>query len=132
MVRRVLAAMVVAWTLTLGAPADAVAQGGRDRLTAEEIAKDPSLKTALQAIRHLRIQWLRARMYTTTTTGAQGPETTAPVAYVNNQRQPNLDDLERVEAKEVALMRFISPTDAMTRYGPGHERGVILVDIKKP
>lgn len=132
MIRMTVGRIAMAGALLLAAPAVGAAQGGRDQLTAEEIAKEPGLKTALQAVRQLRVQWLRARLYTTNSTGVQGPETTAPVAYINNQRQATLEDLERIDAREVAAMRFVPPTDAMTRYGRGHERGAILVELRKP
>jgi len=88
----------------------------RNLITADELS-ELSVSNAYEAVRRLRPAWLRAR-------GRSG----LPVVYRNNNRWG--DDprsLEDIRIDVISEMRFLSASDATTRYGSGFTGGVILV-----
>jgi hypothetical protein len=85
-------------------------------ITAEELS-ELSVSNAYEAVRRLRPAWLQAR-------GRSG----LPVVYRNNARwggDPR--SLESIRINVINEMRFLSASDATTRYGTGFTGGVILV-----
>ena len=99
-----------------GQPGQSRPRRDRNLITAEELS-GLSLSSAYEAIRRLRPAWLQAR-------GRSGP----PVVYRNNTRwggDPR--SLENIRIDDVSEMRFLSASDATTRYGTGFTGGVILV-----
>ncbi len=85
-------------------------------ITAEELS-GLSVSNAYEAVRRLRPAWLQAR-------GRSG----LPVVYRNNARwggDPR--SLESIQINVINEMRFLSASDATTRYGTGFTGGVILV-----
>lgn len=79
---------------------------------------------AMQFLRRLRPAWLRSRgSNSLTSAGAM-----YPVVYIDNIRRPGgLSALFQVPLSEVRRMEFIGPGDATTRWGTGHQSGVILI-----
>lgn len=59
-----------------------------------------------------------------------GAGTTA-VLYVDEVRQPNLDELKNIRAAEVLEIRYMTGTQAAGRYGAGHEGGAILLKTNR-
>jgi len=98
--------------------------GSRDVLTREQLLATQE-DNALDAVRRLRSQWLRAR----------GPARSAglpPVqvaVFINDVRRGGVDVLADIRIEEVAEIRFISATDATTRWGPNVAGGVIAVTV---
>ncbi|HEU4566294.1 MAG TPA: hypothetical protein VFS05_16645 [Gemmatimonadaceae bacterium] len=94
----------------------------RERITAEEIAATQATN-AYEVTRLLRPSWLAGR----------GPQSLRaevspyPVVYVDDQRMGGLEWLRTISAESVAEIRFVSASDATTRWGTGHPAGVILV-----
>ena len=112
------------------APADAEAEAETRSYPPNEISRDEILErgsnssNAMQVIRRLRPAWLRARGSNSfTSAGAM-----YAVVYVDNIRRPGgLSALFNIPVGEIRTMEFISPANATTRWGTGHQSGVILV-----
>ncbi len=99
-----------------GQPGQSRPRRDRNLITAEELS-ELSVSSAYEAVRRLRPGWLQAR-------GRSG----LPVVYRNNTRwggDPR--SLENIRIDDVSEMRFLSASDATTRYGTGFTGGVILV-----
>ena len=112
------------------APADADAEAESRSYPPNEISRAEILErgsnssNAMQVIRRLRPAWLRARGSNSfTSAGAM-----YAVVYVDNIRRPGgLSALFNIPVGEIRTMEFISPANATTRWGTGHQSGVILV-----
>ncbi len=95
-------------------------------ITADEIATS-SAKNAYEAIQLLRPQWLTRR------SGVATPSTLAaiePVAYVNGMKLGGLRTLQTVHVLDIREIRYLSPTDATTRFGTNHMGGAILITTR--
>ena len=91
---------------------------------AEIEARGANAHTAMQFLRRVRPGWLRSRgSNSLTAAGAM-----YPVVYIDNIRRPGgLSALFQVPLSEIRRMEFIGPGDATTRWGTGHQSGVILI-----
>ena len=99
-----------------GQPGQSRPRRSSNLITAEELSA-LSVSSAYEAVRRLRPAWLQPR-------GRSG----LPVVFRNNTRWG--DDprsLENIRINVIAEMRFLSASDATTRYGTGFTGGVILV-----
>lgn len=138
--RHSLAALIVAVTLTGCASTQApnpfaAAQAGSDQpfdltkmepdeITREEItSRAQNVVTAFALIRRLRPNWLRARGQTSFTSGAAS----YPTVYIDEVRHGGLPTLHRIPTSEIQRLEFFSTADATTRWGTGHQAGVINV-----
>ena len=75
---------------------------------------------AYEAVQRLRPNWLRPR-------GGQ----TAQV-MVDGSRQPGrLNVLRQYRAAQIEEMRYMSSSDATTRYGTGYDGGAILITTRR-
>ncbi len=102
-----------------GQPDQSRPRRSRNLITADELS-GLSVSTAFEAVRRLRPAWLQPR-------GRSG----LPVVYRNNARwggDPR--SLENIRIEDVAEMRFLSASDATTRYGTGFSGGLILVETR--
>jgi hypothetical protein len=97
--------------------------GSRDVLTAKDLAEsgDPNLLLALE---RLRPNWVRPRGVVS----LSGPSPV--VAYVNGLRVGGVEYLVDITINEVELVRFVSASDAATRYGLNVVSGVIEVTTR--
>lgn len=96
-----------------------------DEISRAEIdERGANAHTAMQFLRRFRPAWLRSRgSNSLTAAGAM-----YPVVYIDNIRRPGgLSALFQVPLSEVREMEFIGPADATTRWGTGHQSGVILI-----
>lgn len=119
-------------TTTPAAPAAPrrVARGGANLITNAEIeAAPPDVNNAYEIIERLRPTMLRPRNLSTGG-GGEGSEY-GIVAYVDDVRLPTLDQLKTVMRGSVREIRYVSATDATTRWGTGHSNGAILVVLKR-
>ncbi len=93
-------------------------QSGRSRnvITVEELSGMMD-QNAYDAIRRLRPQWL-------TTRGS------AIVVFVESTRAGAVDYLRTIALTDVAELRYISASDATTRFGTGYPGGVVQVRMK--
>ena len=99
--------------------------GSRYIVTEAELANvgDQSVYDALQ---QLRPTFLRSRDPQT----SSNPVPTPVAVFVNGGRTEGLDALRSIRASTVKEMRFYEPQDANTKFGTGHNGGVIEVTLK--
>ncbi|MEQ1690417.1 MAG: hypothetical protein ABMA00_03980 [Gemmatimonas sp.] len=105
-------------------------RGDRNRITQDDLAEAPSsVNTAFDAIRTMRPQWLNPSMGRTASSTASGPGggATEVVVYIDDIRQPALEDLKTLKSVTIVEMRFLDQNRAIQMRGPGHEMGVIEV-----
>ncbi len=99
-----------------GQPDQSRPRRNRNLITAEELS-GLSVSTAFEAVRRLRPAWLQSR--------GRSP---LPAVFRNNSRWGgDPSSLESIRIDSVTEMRFLSASDATTRYGTGFTGGVILV-----
>jgi outer membrane cobalamin receptor len=96
-----------------------------DVITIEEI-ESASVSTAYEAVQRLRPSFLRGRGQSS----IQNPGGDLPVVYVNGLRTGGIDQLHNIPAQDVREIRFISASDATTRYGTGHTGGIIEITTR--
>jgi hypothetical protein len=127
--------MVCAFGLTLAAcggggsgsasqptTASRTVRGPADLITEAEINAGPAYQSALEVVQNMRPQMLRPR----SGAGAQ------PVMlYVDDVRMNDMNGLATIPSNRVKEIRFINARDATTRWGTGHDSGVILVTTKR-
>ncbi len=99
-----------------GQPDQSRPRRSRNLITADELS-GLSVSSAYDAVRRLRPAWLQTR--------GRAP---LPVVYRNNTRWGgDPSSLESIQIGTISEMRFLSASDATTRYGTGFTGGVILV-----
>ena len=109
-----------------GGAEEGAADVDRYEISQEELAIDPAVEL-LSLIESRRPMWLRSRPMRTMMSGSSDP-----AVIVDNVIQPGgVDNLRRIRAAQVARVRFMSATDATTRYGPGMAGGAIVVELKR-
>jgi hypothetical protein len=82
-------------------------------------------RSAYEALQQIRPTFLRSRDPQTPT------HMPTPVAvFVDGGRTEGLDVLRSIRANRVKEMRFYEPQDANTKFGTGHNGGVIEVSLK--
>jgi hypothetical protein len=79
-------------------------------------------ENALEVVRSLRPAMLRPRAGA----GAQ-----AVMLYIDDVRMNDMNGLSTVPTNRVREIRFINARDATTRWGTGHDSGVILLTTKR-
>ncbi len=94
----------------------------RNVITAEEV-QELNVSSAYEAIQHLRPHFLQTRGQAS----IQDPSAGVPVVYVNGVRYGSPGTLQGIRAVDVEEIRYLSASDATTRYGTGHVGGVIEV-----
>jgi hypothetical protein len=117
------------------APTRAV-RGSANRITEQEIAAG-SYQTALDVIENLRPTMTRPRASSlTSSSGSSGVSedrsaSVNVVVYMDDIRLGDLASLRTIPAQQVREIRYISATEATTRWGTGHGSGAIQVIMKK-
>jgi hypothetical protein len=96
--------------------------GDPDVLTAEDLQTVQDL-SAYDAVRRLRPAWMRAR-------GA-GTARATPIVYVDGMRRGSLDELSSVRASEIQEIRYLSASEATTRFGTNNTGGAIVVTTRR-
>jgi len=96
-------------------------------LTRAELAS-VSANNAYEAIERLRPQWLRPRGPTSVTQ----PEGDWPLVYMDNVRAGDVSMLPNIPVDDIGEIRFITGSDATTRWGTGVTGGVIeIISLKR-
>lgn len=117
--------LVLAWACSTAQP-----QGRptRDRnvLTAAELQGVP-VETVYDAIQRLRPEFLRSRGQVS----LENPSASLPVVYLDDIRLGGPDALRTIRVSDVHEIRYLSASDATTRYGTGHAGGVIAVTTRR-
>lgn len=101
-----------------GGGGDSTPRGSATRIVETELATVTQLDV-YAAIQRLRPAWLRTR------TG------TPPMAHVDGNILGTADMLQSVRASDVQEVRFMSASDATTRFGTNYANGVILVTTRR-
>ena len=106
------------------------ARGSANLITNAEIeAAGIDMLNALQLVERLRPMMMRPRNQTAGSMGAGS--TFGVIAYVDDIRLGELDALATVMRGTIREIRYITATDATTRWGTGHSNGVIQVITKR-
>lgn len=112
-----------AGTTANGAAANRGTIGASRYLVTEEELVGVGDRSAYDALQELRPIFLRSRDTQTATP--------TPVAvFVDGGRTEGLEALRSIRASSVKEMRFYEPQDANTKFGTGHNGGVIAVVLK--
>ena len=121
-----------ALALMLGAAMSACASSGAtsprrslDVITQAEMTAT-NLPSVYEAVQRLRPQWLRGRG----STSSMNNDPALPVIYVSGMRQGGPEALRSLRTNDVSEVRFISASDATTRWGTGHIGGAIEVIVR--
>lgn len=119
--------------LTSGA-ALAQKRGDRSLITRTDLDEGGSgLTTAQEAIQRLRPNWLRPPMGRNATAGMldglgdRSATAREAILYIDEVRQPNLEQLRTVQLSRVVEMKYLDQNRAVQLLGPGHEAGAILI-----
>lgn len=78
---------------------------------------------AYALLQRLRPQFLRSRGSVSMRNSADA----YPLVYLNNVRHGSVASLRDIPVNDIREIRFISASDATTRWGTGHGSGVIMV-----
>ncbi len=116
--------------------ADAQGKGRKSNvITAEEMAKSGA-DNAYDLIKNLRPSWFTPRGISTgrpssDAVGGISDPGGGIMVYVDGIRVGGPDELRNVPAERIQEMRYLSATDATTKYGTGHTQGAIEVTTKR-
>jgi len=97
-------------------------RGPADYISEAEI-KAGSYQNALEVVQNLRPTMLRPRTGT--------PNAQSVMLYLDGVRMNDLSGMSTIPAERIQDIRFINARDATTRWGTGHDSGVILVTTKR-
>ena len=111
-------------------PADAAAAGrsNRDLITREQIDANPGSQDAYEIVSRLRPEFLRERGAMSLSVGA--PARALAVVYLDGVRRGGPEVLKTIRSQELQEIRFVSATDATTRWGTDHAGGAIEVKLR--
>jgi len=120
---------VLAVSLTAGCRASVpgAGQGRPDQLmlTREQIA-EPRFTSAYDVVRALRSNWLNAR-------GIASLRFKVEVqVYLDGVHLGGVQTLQSISTPSIQYMQYFNGTDATTRWGIGHGRGVIFIGTGPP
>ncbi len=131
--RRLFSAVVLG-ALVAG-PIEAQKRGDRNTINRVDIEEAGNAVTnADDAVRRLRPQWLRGpmgRMSSSGADGRMGEVATEAILYIDEKRQPNLDQLRTVPGAQIEELKFLDQNRAIQMLGPGHEAGAIMLKTRK-
>ncbi len=102
---------------------DDLARGSSDHIPREELADRLGPSVSLyQAVQRLRPAWLRPSR------GVSGSgQRFEPLVYLDDRRFGPIGSLRQLRVSDAEELRYISASDATTRYGTGVPAGVIAV-----
>ena len=110
-------------------------RGDRNTITRVDIDEaGTSITNAQDAVQRLRPNWLRAPMGRMARSGADGQAgegASEPILYIDERRQPNLEQLRTVQVVQLFELKFLDQNRAIQMLGPGHEMGAILITTRK-
>jgi hypothetical protein len=121
-----LAMLSVSGCVSAGSSSGSSPRPGRDVISREVLDSAPSI-SAYQAVERFHRDWLRGRSSTLQTESGR----VFAVVFVDGQRYGPLDTLHQIGTEVVQEIRFISPSDATTRYGTGYPGGIIMVTLMR-
>ena len=98
----------------------------RNLITAAELMEVPH-STVYEAVRALRPRWLQARAGAT----FSSRELQTAMVYIDGQLRGGLDEMHTLVPVEVGELRFMSASDATTRFGTNHIGGAIVITTRR-
>lgn len=98
----------------------------RDLITQTELMEVPH-STVYEAVRALRPRWLQARAGAT----FQSRERQTARVYIDGQLRGELGEMWNLLPTEVSEIRFMSASDATTRFGTNHIGGAIVITTRR-
>ena len=102
------------------------ATGASRYLVTEEELANLGDRSAYEALVQLRPSFLHSR----DTQTSRNPIPAPVDVFVDGGRTEGVDALKSIRASTVKEMRFYEPQDANTKFGTGHNGGVIAVTLK--
>lgn len=102
------------------------ATGASRYLVTEEELANLGDRSAYEALLQLRPSFLHSR----DTQTSRNPIPAPVDVFVDGGRTEGVEALKSIRASTVKEMRFYEPQDANTRFGTGHNGGVIAVKLK--
>jgi hypothetical protein len=129
--RTLILATLVASSLTwgcagTGSPSSGPTNADRNRITREQLEVMPSM-TARDAVQRYRRDWLTGRTGSLRGSGSR----TYPSVFLDGRPYGSLDVLAQLETEHIEELRYISGSDATTRYGTGYPAGIIDVITRR-
>jgi len=123
----VLVVMLLAALVTRSAMAQNAEKKDPNVLLAAEIAAQPNITNAADAVRLLRPQFLR--YVTRLRSPGSGDDAKGPVIYVDECKEcgGGLVELSRLRPAEIVEIKFVEASKAMALYGEDHRNGAIFV-----
>ncbi len=100
-------------------------RGGRNLITTDELSKEPS-GTLFDAVQRLRPRWLQNRGISS----VRAMRPTPPQVYVDGSPVGSTGALHSISVSDVETARYLSASDATTRFGTGHDGGAIVVTTR--
>lgn len=122
----VISAAMIAACASSGRPATSTATAPSWYIVTESELAGVGDRSAYEALQQLRPTFLRSRDPQT----ASHMNPTPVAVFVNGGRTEGLDVLRTLRANTIKEMRFYEPQDANTKFGTGHNGGLIAVTLK--
>ena len=97
-------------------------RGSRDVITREELMTQER-GSAYDAVARLRPRWLQSRGVGSVTS----PTRDTPRVYVDGQLYGDVNSLHQIDMRDIQQLRYMSASDATTRYGTNHTAGAIII-----
>ena len=110
---------------TGGAPQQ-TSGSNRNLINREQLDAMPSI-TARDAVERLHRDWLRGRGGSVQTATGR----VYPVVFVDGRRFGELPVLRQFGVEEIEEIRFLSASDATTRFGTGYPGGIINLILRR-
>lgn len=95
-------------------------------LNEEEILQANS-SNVYDLVSKLRPKWLYGRG----TKSFLSPEASVPIVYVNGVRHGTVETLYNLHVADISQIRYLSASEATTRYGLDHTSGAILITYSR-
>ena len=109
------------------APAVTARPGGNPSVITTEQIANSSAANAYDLIHGIRPIWLRSRGQNTLDPSQLTSTSTYAAVFVDGQRYGDINSLRSMSVYEIRQIRFLSGSDATTKYGTGYPAGVIEV-----
>ncbi len=129
LIRATTSAIVTMALLSAGCASSGESSGtsrSRNLITEAELMEVPH-STVYEAVRALRPRWLQARAGAT----FQSREQQTARVYIDGQLRGELGEMWNLLPTEVSEIRFMSASDATTRFGTNHIGGAIVITTRR-
>lgn len=127
-VGRALIALISIGCASAGSMGGGRAPGSRDLITTAELIAD-SGPSAFESVERLRPFFFTDAQIHSRGQSPELPTTVPLVVYINMYKVGGVDALKSVPSSAVSSIRYVRPSDAMTRFGSGHTGGAIVVEL---